>query len=87
MRRLHRVAHDAAHVGGERLEVELVAQADPERLERLCRVVAAAVEALVDRAWMRARAGRNSAATASVETAVAKPDSPTARPTSSTLPR
>jgi hypothetical protein len=45
---LHGVADDAAHVGGECLEVELVAQPRPERLQRLRRVVAAAVEATVD---------------------------------------
>ena len=40
---------DAAQVGAERLEVDLVAQPGAERLERPRRVVAAAVEAAVDR--------------------------------------
>ena len=44
----------------------------PKRLDRLRGVVRAAVEAAVDRAWMRVRAGRNSAATASVEAAIAR---------------
>ena len=39
---------DAAQVGAERLEVDLVAQPGAERLQRARRVVAAAVEAAVD---------------------------------------
>ena len=44
------LAHDAAEVVAERLEVDLVAQARAEGLERARGVVAAAVEAAVDRA-------------------------------------
>ena len=46
---------DAAQVAPQRVEVDLVAQPRAERLERLRRVVAAAVEAAVDDPWMRAR--------------------------------
>ena len=84
---LDRLGDDAAQVRAQRLEVELVAQPRAERLERARRVVAAAVEAPVDERLDARSAGRNSAATASVETATAKPDSPTARLTSSTQPR
>ena len=80
-----RLADHAAQVGAERLEVELVAQPAAERLERLPpRRSGGGRSAGRPPPWMRARAGRNSAATASVETATAKPDSPTARLTSST---
>ena len=65
-----------AQLVGERLEVQLVAQPAAERLQRLCGVVAAAVEAPVDGRLDRARAGPNSAATASVETATASPERP-----------
>ena len=48
VRGLHRLGHDAAQVGAQRVEVDLVAQPGAERLERARRVVAAAVEAPVD---------------------------------------
>ena len=74
VRRLHRLVDHAARSSLERVEVDLVAQPRAEAGERPAGVVAAAVEAAVDAAWMRARAGPNSAATASVEAATAKPD-------------
>ena len=80
--------NDAAQVVAEGLEIDLVPEPRAELLERERRVVAAAVEAAVDRALdARDRAGRKSAATARVETATAKPECPTASPTSSTSAR
>ena len=78
MRRLHRLGHDAAQVGAERLEIELVAQTAAERLECPRGVVAAAEEAPVDRRLDAGARGWKSAATASVEAAIASPDWPTA---------
>ena len=74
VRGLHRLGDDARSSAAERVEGDLVAQARAEGLERARGVVAAAVEAPVDDAWMRARAGRKSAATASVEPATARPE-------------
>src|SRR5207247_7701217 len=48
VRGLHRVADRAEQLGAQRLEVDLVAQAERERVERARRVVAGAVEATVD---------------------------------------
>ncbi len=87
MRRLQALVHDAAQLAAQRVELDLVAQPRAEAGQCLRRVVAAAVEAAVDRRLTRARAGRNSAATASVDAATAKPDFPTASPISSTSPR
>ena len=56
----------------QRVEVELVAQPQPERLERpASRRSGGGRSVGPHAAWMRARAGRKSAATASVETATA----------------
>ena len=61
----------------ERLQVDLLAQPRAEGLQRALGVVAAAVEAPVDEPLHPRRApGRNSAATTSVETAIARSEPP-----------
>ncbi len=45
---LHRLVDHCEQLGGERFQLDLLAQADAEPLDRLGRVVAAAVEALID---------------------------------------
>ena len=57
VRRLHRLADDVLEVGAQRVELDLLAQPRPERLERALGVVAAAVEAPVDEP-LHARAQR-----------------------------
>ena len=71
----------AAQVRAERLEVELVAQ-PRRRTPPACapRRSGGGRSAGRPRAWMRARAGRNSAATASVETAIARFEVPERQP-------
>ena len=66
-------AHGAGELGPQRLEVGLGAQAGAEALQRAGGVVLAPVEAPVDqRPGCAPRAGRKSAATASVEAAIAR---------------
>ena len=88
---LHGLDDDGAELGGERFEVDLVANAGAEPLERLSGVVLAPEEAAVDDAWVRVRSGPKSAAVPSVEAATASPDPPVkvsrASCRSSTLPR
>ena len=74
--RLYRLAHDGLQVGAQRLELDLLAQAGAERLERALRVVLAPVEATIDQRCTRERSGRNRAATTSVETAIARFEPP-----------
>ena len=88
MRGLHGVRDNPAQVGAERLERHLVAQPGAEALECPGRVIAAAVEAPVNECLDPPEGGPNSAATASVEPAIAKSDSGLSRNWSSrTLPR
>ena len=55
--RLHGLVNDRQQLGGEGIEVDLVAQADAERFDRLGGVVLASVEAPVNR-LLDAAAGR-----------------------------
>ena len=57
MGRLCGLIYDRQQLGGEGIEIELVPQAGGERLDDLCRVVATAVEAAVNR-LLDAAAGR-----------------------------
>ena len=74
---LHRLAHDAREVGAQRVEVDLLAQPRAERLERAARRRSGGGRSAGrPAAASRDRSGRNSAATTSVETAIARFEPP-----------
>ena len=87
MRGLDRLAHHADQLALERVEVELVAQAAAERLQRARRVVAAAVEAPVDDGLDACERGAEQARDRQGRDRDGQSDRPTASPMSSTLPR
>ena len=74
---LHRLADRAEEVGREGIELDLLAEAGAERLERALRVVAAAVEASVDeRLHARAQRAGTAPRRASVDAAIARFEPP-----------
>jgi hypothetical protein len=66
MGRLHGLVNDRQQLGGEGIKVDVLAQADAERLDGLGRVVLAAVEVPVNSLLDAAAGRRNAAATAKV---------------------
>ena len=81
---MERPLHDAEHVGLDAVDVDVVAEAGGQRLDRQRRVVAGPVEAAVDRRWARRRSGPKRPRTSSVEAATAS-DSPWANEPRSAL--